>query len=149
MGIANHPDVRRARQIAIGLHHGQRGPDGAPVLARLAATADALRDFADPVKSCAAWLRLALREPRVSTTDLLTWGVRPAVRPILVRLTPRTSEDETAHLARLVEDRDAALVELAARLVTAPGPREMTEDEKTLARAAGVGSRVVTSRAGF
>lgn len=149
MSTTEHPDVTLARAVATGVHQGQLDEDGTPVMDVLARTAELLTDFADPVKTSAAWLRLVLRESQVGTGDLAVWGVRASVRELLVLLTPRVSEDENGHLARLLADRDASLVELSARLAASPGPRDLTRQEQALARAGGVWSRIVLHRAGL
>lgn len=140
-------EIAHARTIATGIHQGQLDGDGTPVLDRLAITAGLLDDFDDPVLSCAVWLHLAPRTVGLTARDLLRLGVSDDVTELVMALQPVGDETNSARVSRICAVPDAALVELAIRLVLFGGRSSPNSYETALARAAGGWGALVMSRA--
>lgn len=140
-------EIAHAKTIATGVHRGQLDGDGTPVLDRLAITVSLLEDFDDPVLSCTAWLQYVPSAAGMSGRDLLRLGVSRDVVSLVQTLQPVGDESEAAMVRRINAYPDAALVNLASRLVLAGGRTSLSRSETQLSRAAGGFSALVLTRA--
>lgn len=140
-------ELAHAKVVARAVHQGELDGDGTPVLDRLARTVELLDGFDVPLQ-CATWLHLVPRTADISPQEMAPLGVSRDVIALIDVLNPRPSEDEQAWLRRIGTNPDAALIELATRMVTSPGRTRLNLIEQRLSEAAGVWAAAVLHRAG-
>lgn len=100
--------IRRAQEIAIAAHEGQKRADGSPYIKHPARVADAVEARLKPI----AWLHDVVEDTRVTLDDLKAEGFPLYIIEAVDLLTHRKGEPNLSYWGKIKANPDALAVKL-------------------------------------